>query len=301
MQGDGSMKSRTIRLFIAIALICSGGYAQAAITCSSAPTSAGFSTAYLSAGVVPNITQGGNITFTCTRGLSGDSTSILLRADNGLKLCLGATNQASFGVITSCISYAGYQDGGCTVLWTGNSNATSIAVTLASILTPQTITKSFWGCITVAGQAPAAGAGTYTDTVTMTLRDTSGVLLAGVSAGTFPASITYPATCTITSVADVNFGTYVAFRNTPLVSLAANLVIDCTNQLPYSMALDATSGVVVGLNYSLATSWVANSQLRGTGPGQIYTITGTMPTGQAGTCSTGTCTGSDTRTLIVTY
>lgn len=293
------MKPKFIPLLATLILLFTASRAQAAITCSSPPTSAGFSTAYSSTGVVPNITQAGDVTFTCTRGLAGDSTSILLRANNGTNTCPGVANDAAF--LGTCIQYDGYQDSGCSVLWTKNSNATSIPVTLASVLTPQAITKSFWGCITVAGQAPVAGAGTYVDTVTMTVRDTSGVLLAGFSSGTFPVSIAYPATCAITTIADVAFGTYVAFRSTALVSPVANVVLNCTSKLPYTMALDATSGVVVGLNYSLATSWTAGSQLRGAGPGQTYTITGTMPSDQAGTCSTGSCSGSDPRTLTITY
>ena len=292
------MKPKFIPLLATLILLFTASQAQAAITCSSPPTSAGFSTAYSSTGVVPNITQAGDVTFTCTRGLAGDSTSILLRANNGINVCAGS-NDASFG--GSCINYEAYRNSACTQVWTANSNASSFPLTLANVLTPQTITTQFWGCITVAGQAPVAGAGTYADTVTMTVRTTGGTLLGGSSTGTFPVSIAYPATCTITSIANVAFGTYVAFQSTALVAPAANAVLNCTNKLPYTMALDVTSGVVVGLNYTLATNWIAGSQLRGTGPGQTFTITGTMPSGQAGTCSTSSCSGSDTRTLTITY
>jgi hypothetical protein len=66
------------------------------------------------------------------------------------------------------------------------------------------------------------------------------------------------------------------------------------------MALDATSGTVIGLNYTLALSAAG-----GTGAGLTaanYTVDGTMASGQSGTCgTTAVCTGSQARTLTVTY
>lgn len=284
------MKLKFIQLLFAMALIMASSLVQAVITCT-APTSTGFTTAYAPTGAVPNVTQG-TVTFTCTRSAVADDTSLLLRASNGVNVCAGS-NDASLGV--NCINYEAYQNSTCSTLWTNNSNATSILITLLPVLTAQPMTINFWGCITVAGQNKPAG--NYTDTVVISIFTTAGVLI-GAAIGTLAVSITNPATCSIISIDNVAFGSYVAFRATPLVAPTANIVLDCTSQLPYSMALDATSGVVVGLNYSLALSTTTS---RGIGPGQTHTITGTMPANQAGTCTTGSCAGTQTRTLTITY
>jgi hypothetical protein len=64
------------------------------------------------------------------------------------------------------------------------------------------------------------------------------------------------------------------------------------------MALDATSGTIVGLNYTLALS---QASATGNGVTQTYSVNGNIAGGQAGTCSTASCSGSQTRTLTVTY
>lgn len=286
--------NKCIQVLAVLALLSVASWAQATITCT-APTSSGIATAYLPTGVVPNYNQG-TFSTTCTRSVGTDPTTVLLRPNNGAN-ATGVQNRARLG--TSFINYETYKDSACSVLWSNAAIGNMLTLTLANVTTAQTISvPSFWACITLAGQVVPAG--TYTDTVTIRVRDNTNSTSLSPN-GSFAVSITNPATCTITSIADVAFGTYVAFRNTALVSPAANVVMNCTLNLPYTMALDATNGVIagVGLNYSLALS--ASGQLRGTGPGQTFTITGTMPSGQAGTCSSGSCSGSDTRTLTITY
>ncbi len=288
------MNSTVVRWLAAPILIAAGALAQAAITCTS-PVSSGFSTTYAPTQTVANITQG-TINFNCTRALAGDPTAVIIASTTGLNPT-GTIARAKFGA--NFIQYDGYKDSACTLLWTNPTIPNSITATLLPIMTSQPVTVSFWGCITLAGQVVPAG--TYIDTIQMGVFTTTGTAISPQP--TFPVSILNPATCNITSVANVAFGTYVALRSTPLVSPTANVVMNCTTNLPYSLALDATTGLIagVGLNYSLATSWTAGSQLRGTGPGQTFTMTGTLPANQAGTCSTGSCSGSDTRTLTVTY
>lgn len=284
------MKRKWMQLLATLVLLGGAGWAQAAITCT-APVATGFSTAYASAGVVPNVTQG-SVDVTCTRTLASDSTVVYLRANNTNQCGGGGNTEARFG--GSCITYEGYRDSACTTIWT-NAAAGAIPLTFSTVGT-QTINVPVWGCITIAGQSPAAGAGTYTDSVPLQLRQTTSVGTT-LASGNFPVSITYPASCVITSIAPVAFGTYVAFRSTPL-SATSNVVLNCTSRLPYSMALNTTSGVLVGLNYSLALSATTS---RGTGPGQTHTITGTMPANQAGTCATSSCSGTNVHTLTITY
>lgn len=288
------MKVTLLGILSTIAFCLTSFSAQAAITCT-APSSTGFSTAYNPTGPVPNVTQG-TVSFTCTRSAAGDATALLLRANNGVNICAGS-NDASSGI--NCINYEAYQNSTCSTVWTNNNNASSIPITLLSVLTPQPITVNFWGCITVAGQNKPAG--TYTDTVTISIRTTGGTLLTG-ALSTMPVSITNPASCSITSIGNVAFGTYTALQATALVAPTANIMLSCTSLLPYTMSLDANSGVVSGLNYSLTiNSLTPPVTSRGTGPGQTHSLVGTMPANQAGTCATGTCAGTNIHTLTVTY
>ena len=76
--------------------------------------------------------------------------------------------------------------------------------------------------------------------------------------------------------------------------------VRCTNTLPYTMSLDATSGTVIGLAYTLGLS--ASS---GTGAGLTgasYSVTGNMASGQSGDCATtAICSGTQARVLTVSY
>ncbi len=288
------MKPGIIHLLAAVALLGCAYSAQAAISCTN-PVSTGFSTAYASAGVVPNVTQG-TVSFTCTRDAVGDPTALLLRADNGAN-ATGNTNRAALA--GNFISYEAYSDSACTLPvagqgWTRPNNANAIAFNLTSVLTAQPVNLSFWGCITV---APVVPAGTYTDMVSMDVRIAPNNIL---SSGTFPVSITYPAECNITTApGNVTF-TYTAFGSA--VNASTSFGATCTSQLPYTMSLDAYVGVVAGLQYSLAiNSSPPPVSSRGTGVAQTHTINGSMPAGQAGTCATGICSATNVHTLTITY
>src|ERR1051325_2671796 len=92
------------------------------------------------------------------------------------------------------------------------------------------------------------------------------------------------------------------------------LTFDCTRGLaPVSVAFDTVNGtaagvgVLAGLQYSLSTSAAttvagiaASTTTSGTADAVSYSVSGSMPANQAGTCGTATCAASHTRTLIVT-
>ena len=65
------------------------------------------------------------------------------------------------------------------------------------------------------------------------------------------------------------------------------------------MQLDATSGDLLGLQYSLALS--ATGTQVGTGIAQNASVNGAIAAGQSGTCGTGSCSATQTRTLTITY
>jgi spore coat protein U-like protein len=266
-------------IFVAIAAQAAG----AAITCNI--TSPGVTLAY-PANSAPVMTQT-SFTVTCSRNLAGDPTSIsyTLAVNNGLNPN-GINNRAFFG--GNPLRYDVYRDATCTSTWKGSQTIGDTIPTLSGF-TPVSKTTTYWGCVTNA-QSPAAG--TYADTVTMTL--TYGT---STAVNTFPVSIATPATCNVTTPpGNIAFGTYVAMG--PAVNASTTVAVTCTSYLPYTLSLDAGSGVIAGLQYNLALSAASAS---GNGGAQVHTISGTLPAGQAGTCTGATCSASQARTLMISY
>jgi spore coat protein U-like protein len=148
----------------------------------------------------------------------------------------------------------------------------------------------------VPGSQPVRPAGTYTDTVTATLRNSgTGTVLA---TGTLSVSVITTNSCEFTSGPGSMTFSYTSFQPGAATASTA-FSVRCTTALPYTMALDAPGGTLLGLVYSLALSASSGT---GTGVIQNYSISGSIAAGQAGTCgSLGSCSGSQTRTLTITY
>src|SRR4051812_19246186 len=178
------MRIAVLRALAALAALVAL-HAGAAVTCS--VSSGGFATAYNPSAPGNNVTQT-FFTVTCTRGLAGDPTTVsyAVTVDNGLNPT-GQNNRAQSGI--NLIRYDVFKDAACGTKWKG---ATSIAGTV-NMPTTGTFTaqSTYYGCV---GPGLAAAAGTYSDTVVMTL--TYGPLNL-VSVGSFPATISTPATCSL--------------------------------------------------------------------------------------------------------
>jgi len=90
---------------------------------------------------------------------------------------------------------------------------------------------------------------------------TTGTVSTGTPAfntGTFPVSITVPASCSFTQQpGDIVFN-YTSFSPTVVLS-NTSFQATCTNLLSYTIALDTTAGMVTGLNYTLALNTAASS------------------------------------------
>lgn len=121
---------------------------------------------------------------------------------------------------------------------------------------------------------------------------------AATTSGGFNVTVNLTSACSITAgPTDVAF-TYTSFQGAAATATGGAFSVKCTNTLPYTMALDATSGTVIGLNYTLALSAASGT---GNGNAQAYSISGSMVAGQSGTCAAATCSGSQARTLTITY
>jgi spore coat protein U-like protein len=290
------MRLNSFHLFLIIALLFFATGAQAAISCSiSAPS---LVTGYDAA--APTNSNQTYFTVSCTRGLATDPLSVAYSAsvDNGLQP-VGINNRAAFGA--NRMKYDTYSDAACGTLWKSNKPiAGTITFTTTGTVSTQT---TYYRCIPT-GQAGLV-VGPYTDTVILTL--SYGPNPQSTATGSFNVSITPPSNCQITtSPANINF-TYTAFGGAVLANTSFSTF--CSSLLPYTMALDATFDVVTGLNYTLALNTTANTgganprASTGTGAIQTFFINGNMAAGQAGTCSTSAapCTGSQARTLTITY
>lgn len=298
------MRPMPLHLLLTIALILPGTWAQAAVFCTA--SSPGFASGYVPTNLTTNITST-TFTVTCNKNSIGAGSSTVtyqVAVNNGLNF-VGAQNRASKA--GSFINYSVTTDIGCATLWKG---VTVLPIPAASfVMTKNTIvanTYTYYGCIPP-GQLALPPEGIYTDTVTMTFTGGSGASGGGstFTGGTFPVNIIAPASCNLTTPpANLAF-TYTAFSPAPVLA-NASYGITCTTSLAYTMALDLVVDVVTGLNYSLGLNTVATGGVNplasvGTGIAQTFFINGTMAAGQAGTCATASCAGSQVRTLTITY
>ena len=121
---------------------------------------------------------------------------------------------------------------------------------------------------------------------------------AATTTGNFNVTVNLTSKCEITTAPSNVAFTYTSFQLAAATATGGAFGVRCTNTLPYTMSLDATSGAVISLNYTLALSAAAGT---GNGAAQSFTVNGTMASGQAGTCALGTCSGTDARVLTVTY
>lgn len=264
--------------------------AHAAVSCSVSATS--ISVTYDPTVGTSTVTTG-SYTLSCTR-LPGDPNrfSWSLGANNGLQPS-GQTNRAALG--QRYYSYELYRTPPYTNAnrW-GNSRFTRITGTL-NFGTQLTASQTGPFDLVIPALQTVQPAGTYTDTVTVTLRNAGTGAI--ITQSVFGVAIITSPTCTLTSPpGNVSF-TYTSFQAVA-ASAATSFGVTCTTSLPYTMSLDATSGTLVGLAYSLALSQTAGT---GTGGAQTYAINGTIAAGQAGTCATAICSASATRTLTISY
>lgn len=273
------------RLVLGLAAVLCQVPAQAVISCS--VSSSGFNSVYSTTAPTAN-TSSGTAVISCTRA-AGDANTVsyTLNADNGLNPA-GQNNRAGLGA--SLITYELYRDAGFSQRWgpggvrdfAGNINfGGSLSVTL---------TLAYYAVIPALQNVPA---GLYTDTVSMTL------VYGGVTApaSTFTPQVYVNTICQVTTKPGPMSFAYTSFQVTPAAA-STPYAVRCTNSLPYTMALDATSGTMLGLTYNLSLS--APSAI-GTGVAQNYSINGTIPANQVGTCALASCSATQVRSLTISY
>jgi spore coat protein U-like protein len=271
--------------------------AQSAITCSVSATN-------INASYVPTnaaaLLVTGSYTVNCMRA-AGDAGSISydLSANNGANPTTGSNNRIRLGTSTFYYNYELYRSATISNAnrWqiANNRRFTGVITFTGTALNATSGAQTFWLNILPQTEDPA---GTYTDTVTMTLAEN----VAGspfLNSGTFDVNITTDKRCVFTSTpATLDFN-YTSFQNTVSNATPSAFQVRCTRNATYSVALDATSGTLLGLNYNLTLTTPAS--LVGNSANQNFSVSGNIPANQVGTCNTGTCTATQARTLTITY
>jgi spore coat protein U-like protein len=264
--------------------------ARATITCTTIG-SPGVSINYVSG---TTVSLQSFFTVTCTRSSTNDATSLsysVTTANNGTNPN-GINNRATNTASGAVLRYDFFTTSGCGTQWKGNvaiNDAITWAPNTTGTITRQT---TFWTCINTA-QTPTAS-GLYSDTVGLTMAYGSNQTLSGSA----QVSIYAPALCTVTSAPNPGTITlnYAAFG--PQKSGSSSFSVQCTIQMPYTLATDVTENVLSGVRYRLALS---ATSANGTGAPQAFTVTATAGGGQAGSCPTAACTQSYTHTLTISY
>ena len=285
------MNLKLLQMLLAVTLFIIASVAEAG-ACNDPPavSSTGFTIANYDPMTGTTTSTSTTLTGSCTKS-GGNVDSYTVGAGQGLNYSGGSTRARSG---TNFINYSVTKDAACNSVW----NATNTF--LFSFTSSGNQSPTYYGCVP-AGQYVAAL--TYTDTVTMTT--THGGL---PFTSTFPVSITVLTRCAVSTAPGTIAFTYTAF-GAAAPPTNTTFRITCNPSIPYSVDVGGGAtggGVVSGLNYTLGINLTASGGINprndtGSGVAQTFYINGLMAAGQAGTCASGTCAGTDPRTLTVTY
>jgi spore coat protein U-like protein len=134
----------------------------------------------------------------------------------------------------------------------------------------------------------------------------SGALAAGSDSKPFNVKVNLVTACKMSSITDVDFGTYTSL-GAAATSTGGAFTVTCSDTLPYTLKFTSATGAVtasgtiptVNLAYTLGLSAASGT---GNGTAQSFSITGNMAAGLSGTCAAASCTGTDTsQVLFVVY
>ena len=134
-------------------------------------------------------------------------------------------------------------------------------------------------------------------------------LVMAVSAGatstppsSFNVTVNLTSACSVTSAPTPVAFNYTSGQTSAAAPTAGSgaFQVTCTNLLPYTMALDATSGTftTVGLNYTLSLSAASAT---GNGSAQSFTVGGSIAANQSGSGAGASCSDTSARTLTISY
>lgn len=126
----------------------------------------------------------------------------------------------------------------------------------------------------------------------------------GTATANFDVSVTLTAVCRLGTTPGPLDLSYTSFQTLEATD-ETPFTVECTNTLPYSMALSSSTATLAGLPVTLTLLTSANAAVpasvtAGTSAAS-YKVKASIPSGEQGTCAVGTCTDSVQRTLTITY
>lgn len=231
------------------------------------------------------------VTISCTRAASDPtSTTWQLAVDTGLNP-QATRSAATLSGGSTFIKYDLYRLGPGSGEW-DTTKLFSGTLTFGTSLSAS-VTLTYYNRIFAKQNVPN---GVYLDTHVMTLY--LGGSSVPAATASFPVTINVGSQCAISSAPGTVQFNYTSFQAAAAVA-STSFAVTCTSGISYTMSLDATTGTVLGLNYSLSIS--PTGVRSGTGVAQSATINGTIAGGQAGTCAQAQCSASQARVLTITY
>ncbi|MDB5884886.1 MAG: Spore coat [Polaromonas sp.] len=305
------MKARLFLYFLALGALLFSAGAQAVINCS-VNAGSGYFAVYDGLANSDNLNSS-TFTVNCTRTLTGDPLSVSFTAvtDDGTWNS-GGNNRAKLttvgncSVTTNCIKYDFYTNSTFSTNWSKQtSKAITGTVSFANTSTMNSSTTTTYYSKIPLGQTGLAS-GLFQDTVTINLAYTYGTTNASAPLAAFSVNINTVSSCQFVMPPSNMSLNYTAF-SAGTVSASTSYTTRCSTSLGYTMALDYVSGVSSGVSRGVASGIqysLALGTLSGSGNGAIqgpYSITATAPAGQAGSCNTGTCTGTTPHTVTIIY
>ena len=294
-----SLKNPLLKL-LSIGVLGASGSAHAVI-CSITATSVPLSTLYAT-GTATSVT--GTISGSCTRETGDASRPYIYIGVNQGEPPAGRSMTRQNG--TQLLSYEIYHRNATSGPWTEGTGVASTSSSSGGVfyrMTTATGAQTFSFPYYVRSPTPQTGkpAGIYDDlTVTATVREsTSGGSATGAVLGltSFGVSASIQHSCYFSTSPAPLILNYTSFSAAPATG-SAGFALSCTYNTPYTLTLPASTGTLLGVNYSLALSAASGT---GTAGPQNYTVNGTAAANQPGTCTSGSCTASQGHVITVTF
>jgi hypothetical protein len=289
-------KIHTVLRWAVALLLAMGAAGASAQSCTISSASVSSATPYDPFSATNNDAQG-SITFSCTRPAGGANKFpatfwIGVTGTNGARALETTGGTLNYQLHTN---YAG-----CSTAWqgaTGISHAVPASFQQNADTAYGPVTVTF--CMRLPAGQNTARPGSYAETTlpTVTIRSTSNT---GFNWGTDSLSLSssIDAACSFTSSPTPIDLAYTSFQ-TGSVSANSTFQFRCTNTTNFLLSLDATTGTLLGLNYTLALS---GTSATGTGLPVSYSVTGSIAGGQSGTCANPAgCSATETRELRISY
>lgn len=257
-------------------------------------------------------TAQGTIRLDCTRDPNGPGPQNPRRPDFWIGMAQPAGGRTVVGDTGGSIDYTLYHNTTNRGVWTntgpgvapGSNTNGAVLDTDPDFGPGQSMTLSrtyaFFVNVPAFQLTPVPAAGIYRDTLPFEVRlgTPTGSI---VGSGALDVIISVPDSCRFSTAPSPIELNYTAFSSVPAVGSSV-FGVTCTQGTSYRVALDQPNGVVGGVELAYTASLSAGTgPIAGTAAEQGYTVTVTVPAGQAGRCSTPVCVGSDSRTITVTY